>query len=320
MKQWFPLSIVVLLLSVVAVAQTEIGGRSNASTGSGQSTATQTSPDKPAATQTTPDAAGKSAAEQGLDSADPLLDAPPLPANAKPTLIGGIATSVDRVRNRVTLQPFGAGKKVKLHFDERSHIYRDGRESTILAINKGDRVYADTILVGPDVFATKLRVQSSSGPAEARGQIQAVDGDMLEVRDQLSGQVVTVNLPDDAKIKRKKGNASRDDLKPGALVAMTFTPVSREENTIREMEILASPGDSYQFFGKVTHLDLSRGFIAIDNQSDGRSYEVRFDPAMAGNARRLNVGTQVNTVAVFDGQAYNARSLEVSDPPATAEE
>ena len=275
MKHWFPLLIVLLTLSVVAIAQTEVGGRPNASTGSGQSTATQTLPDQPAATQGAAEPAGKAAAGEGLDSADPLLDAPPLPANEKPTLIGGIATSVDRVRNRVTLQPFGSGKKVKLHFDERSHIYRDGRETTILAINKGDRVYADTILVGPDVFATKLRVQSASGPAEARGQIQSVDGDMLEVRDQLSGQVVMVHLPDDAKIKRAKGNVSRDDLKAGALVAMTFIPNSREENAIREMEILASPGDTYQFYGKVTHLDLSRGFIAIDNQSDGRSYEVR---------------------------------------------
>jgi hypothetical protein len=319
MKQLFRMFLVLLAISAAGQAQSQAGG-TNASTGSAPSTTSQTSPEKPAAAQGAANPAGKAGAEEGLDSADPLLDAPPLPANAKPTLIGGIATSVDRVRNRVTLQPFGSGKKVKLHFDERSHIYRDGRETTILAINKGDRVYADTILIGPNVFATNLRVQSSSGPAEARGQIQSVDGDMLEVRDQLSGQVVTVHLPDDAKIKRAKGNASRDDLKAGALVAMTFTPVSREENTIREMEILASPGDSYQFYGKVTHLDLSRGLIAIDNQSDGRSYEVRFDPAMTGNARRLNVGTQVNTVAVFDGQAYNARSLELSEAPATAEE
>ncbi len=248
------------------------------------------------------------------------MDAPPLPANAKPTLIGGIATSVDRVRNRMTLEPFGSKKKVKLHFDERSHIYRDGRETTILAIKKGDRVYADTILVGPDVFAKNLRVQTSSGPAEARGQVQSVDGDVLEVRDQLSGQVVTVHLPDDAKVTRSKGRASRNDVKPGSLVAMTFTPVSRKENTIREMEILASPGDTYQFYGKVTHLDLSRGLVVIDNQTDGRSYEVRFDPAMNANVRKLNVGSQVNAVAVFDGNAYNARSLDITQAPENAQE
>ena len=43
---------------------------------------------------------------------DPLLEPPPLPKGTT-TLIGGIATSVDKVRNRMTVQPFGKGQRSK---------------------------------------------------------------------------------------------------------------------------------------------------------------------------------------------------------------
>ena len=77
---------------------------------------------------------------------NPLLEIPPLP-KSNTTLIGGFATSIDHVRNRLTVQPFGRGEKVKLFTDERTHIYRNGAETTVLGIHKGDRVYVDTITV-----------------------------------------------------------------------------------------------------------------------------------------------------------------------------
>ena len=76
---------------------------------------------------------------------NPFLEPPPLP-KTKPTLIGGTAARVDHVRNLLTIQPFGGGQKIKVFIDERSHIYRDGGETTVLGIRKGDRVYADTML------------------------------------------------------------------------------------------------------------------------------------------------------------------------------
>ena len=101
---------------------------------------------------------------------DPLLEPPPLP-KGKATLIGGIATSVDHVRNHLTVQPFGKGTKVKVFVDERSHIYRNGVETTVLGIHKGDRVYVDTMLDGSKVFAKTVRVITETGLAEVRGQV-----------------------------------------------------------------------------------------------------------------------------------------------------
>ena len=85
---------------------------------------------------------------------DPMLEPPPLP-KTKPTLIGGTAARIDHVRNLLTIQPFGGGQKVKMFIDERTHIYRNGEETTVLGIRKGDRVYADTMLDGARVFAKK---------------------------------------------------------------------------------------------------------------------------------------------------------------------
>ena len=94
------------------------------------------------------------------------MEPPPIP-KGKATLIGGLATAVDHVRNRVTLQPFGGGPKVKLFVDERSHIYRNGVETTILGVHKGDRVYVDTLLDQNNnkIFAKNLRVITDTGLA-----------------------------------------------------------------------------------------------------------------------------------------------------------
>ena len=87
---------------------------------------------------------------------DPLLDVPPLP-KGKATLVGGRVGKIDPIRNRITVEPFGGGDKMKVFFDERTHIYRDGTETTQANIHKGDRVYVDTLLDGPRVFARNIR-------------------------------------------------------------------------------------------------------------------------------------------------------------------
>src|SRR5215472_10821421 len=72
-------------------------------------------------------------AENGGDAAsiagDPLLNPPPLP-KGKVTMIGGVVGKIDPIRSRLTVQPFGSKESLKVAYDERTHIYRDGRETT----------------------------------------------------------------------------------------------------------------------------------------------------------------------------------------------
>ena len=55
-------------------------------------------------------------------------------------------------------------------FDERSHFFRDGVETTQLAIRKGDRVYVDTMLDNTRVFARNVRINTGVTAANASGQ------------------------------------------------------------------------------------------------------------------------------------------------------
>ena len=181
---------------------------------------------------------------------DPVLEPPPLP-KGKPTLIGGIATSVDQVRYRLTLAPFGGGAKVKLFMDERTHIFRDGTETTVLAIHKGDRVYADTMLDGSKVFAKNVRVITEPGIAEVRGQVVATDAQKgtIRVQDQLSARPVTFSVSGATKYSSFKGNANSADVQPGALVDVQFAIGRSNHDIAQEIVVLAKPGDDYIFSG-----------------------------------------------------------------------
>src|SRR5437588_4518519 len=128
---------------------------SPAATSTQSSTASNESGDLNAAPQTSaPDNLSREA-----NPGDPLLDVPPLP-KGKVTMEGGTVAKIDPIRNRLVLTPFGAKEKMKLWFDERTHFYRGGRETTQAAIHQGDRVYADTMLDRPHVFARNIRIVS----------------------------------------------------------------------------------------------------------------------------------------------------------------
>lgn len=249
-----------------------------------------------------------SSAAQQQSSPDPLLDVPPLP-NSKVTLVGGVVTGIDRVRNKLSVEAFG-GKKMKMFFDERSHIYRDGVETTQLGIRKGDRVYVDTQLDGTRVFARNVRVENTTGSADARGQIISVDakrGTVL-LRDELSSQPVTFHV--DSKTTVRGKGASIADLAPGSLVTIHFSPERGDRSLAQQIIIAARPGETVTFSGQITHLDVRDRILAVQNETDGKSYEVRFDPASVG-VGELSVGSTVAITATFDGSGYTTRNVNL---------
>ena len=242
---------------------------------------------------------------------DPLLEPPPLP-KGKPTLIGGIATSVDQVRYRVTLAPFGGGPKVKLFLDERTHIFRDGTETTVLGIHKGDRVYADTMLDGSKVFAKNVRVVTDASMAEVRGQVIGTDPQKgtIRVQDQLSARPVTFSVSGATKYSSFKGNANSGDVQPGALVDVQFSTGRvkprcragdrRSGQAGRRLCVLWR-GDQPRH--ALRHAGCWR-IAAIK-----KTYELHFNPAATEDSRQLKVGSEVTAHAIFDGKQYKASNL-----------
>jgi hypothetical protein len=251
---------------------------------------------------------------------DPFLEPPPLP-KGKPTLIGGIATRVDHVRNRLTVTPFGKGQKVNLFVDERTHIYRNGTETTVLGIHKGDRVYVDTMLDGSRVFAKNVRVLTDMGMAEVRGQVMGRDPDRgtISVRDQLSARPVTFTVNGATKYTSMKGEASAADVQVGSLIDVQFYPDRGNRDLAQEITVFAKPGDNYVFSGVVTSVDMRTNTVAVSNRSDEQTYDLHFDPAQLNEPRALKVGSEVTARAVFDGKQYKTSNLRIESSEAESE-
>jgi hypothetical protein len=290
----------VLSIAVSVVAQT--------GTGSGTSSTQTQSPNSPRQAQT----------EEEANPGDPLLDVPKLP-EGNVTLVGGTVLKIDQIRNRFVVEPFGGGDKLKMSFDERTRIFRDGTETTQIAIHKGDRVYVDTMLDGGGIFARNIRIQSQVGPADAGGQVETFDptSGVLRLRDQLSSEAVSFRLDSGTAVKRGEKNATLADVKSGSLVTLRFAPGGRARGVVKEISILAVPGTSFTFVGKVTHLDLRSRSFAVENQSDGKNYDLMFDPAKTSEPNRLMVGSEVTVVTTFTGTGYRAESITIHEDVAT---
>ena len=147
---------------------------------------------------------------------------PPLP-EGKATLVGGIITNVDHVRDRVTLQVFGGNRTLVL-FDERTRVIRDGKTANTDELKNGQRAYIDTTLDGTAIFAKNIRLEDYSPSAQSSGQVVAFDSRKgeLTLRDSLSPEPVKMHLSQNATVVRGDQPASISDLRPGTLVNLNF--------------------------------------------------------------------------------------------------
>ena len=295
---------------------------------------TQPAPGNPSATQSTNSSGAEASGltpqtaqptteilPQGTSpgSADPLLEPKELPKNDM-SLVGGIATKVDPIRNRVVVKPFGDGKNLDVRFDDRSHIYRDGRETTVMGIHPGDRIYLDTMSLDGHVFAKNIRVATTTEAAEARGQLTGAypQRNLYTMIDSLTGQSVRFEVTPRTALQDRGQPATVASLKPGSLVDVMFLP-GQKSGTARQVLVLAVPGQSFIFSGKVTHLDLSSGTLSLDNQTDDKNYTIQFDLSRVSDRDHLTVGAEVTANTTFDGQNYRATTLTVM-PRSSAEQ
>jgi hypothetical protein len=202
---------------------------------------------------------------------------------------------------------------MKIFFDDRTHIFRDGVETTMLGIHHGDRIYVDTLLDGSRILAKNIRVETHGQAADARGQIleyNAKEG-RLQLRDDLTSRPVSFRVTADTVVRSRERAGTLSGLLPRSLVQVHFSPDATGHGVAREVEVYAAPGSMFTFAGKVTYLDMSRGKLALQNRTDDKNYEVEFNP-LAGVYNTLNTGSDVTVSAIFDGRQYQARSITVA--------
>ncbi len=244
-----------------------------------------------------------------MDPNDPMFGVPKMP-KGKVALIGGVVEKTDPIRQRLTLRVFGNNRRMTLGYDERSHIYRDGTESTYKSVQPGERVYVDSMLDGTKLFARNIRVVTTLRPADARGQILNYNprSGIMTVRDDLSSAPVTFRVSKETQVKGS-GADSNIDLVPGSLVAVHFSSDHRKRDTAEEVTVLAMPGAMFTFAGKVRHLDVKDGILAVENMSDNKTYELQFDPGTISD--EVTVGSDVEVSAEFRGRGYKAKTVRL---------
>jgi hypothetical protein len=251
------------------------------------------------------------------DGHDPILDPAPMPRTTT-TMVGGTISGVDRLRNKMTVHIFGGGHWT-VNFDERTHIFHNGRETTQLALKKGERVYVDTQLDNNkhDIFARNIRVGVAELPADADGQIIAIDPkhNELTLRDTLNSVPVRFAVDPETRISNGQTPAAFKDVKPGTLVHVRFAASSPNRGLAREVSIIAVPGSTFTFAGKVTFLDMHRGLLAVQNSTDDKNYEIHFAPQAVANRNELGVGRDVLVRATFEGSRYMAQSVNPTKSP-----
>jgi hypothetical protein len=280
---------------------------------SGTSAPAPTEPDvQPAGDASTTPTVRKFPEAKGED-VDARIAVPPLPKK-KVTLIGGTVKEIDPIRNRMTIDIYGAKKEMKVIFDDRTKISRNGADVTQFVIHKGDRVYLDTQQVRDKIFAKQIQVVTKLEAADLSGQVVNFNPRTreVEIRDSLSAQPVRFVVDKDAAITLSGGKAATvADLQPGALVTAHFNASDANRGVIRDLNILAAPGTEFTLYGNVNHLDLHNGTMAVQNKADDKAYEVKFAPGQF-QVDDLKMGSEVAVTARFDGKQYVAQSLNIT--------
>ena len=300
MRRFYPSVLLFLLVSGWWVSSPAQNATGEAQAADASHSTTTSSDDAPVTVQTTPDS------KKAVDT-DPVFGVPPLPKSVT-TLVGGTVAGIDGVHNRLGLKIFGGGRWT-VAFDERTHFYRDGTEITFEKIRKGDRVYVDTMLDNHRIFARNVHVVTHTGAADAAGQVTAFNNGQITLRDDLSSQPMQFSVDGGTRVMRNGVALSIRDLRPGSIVNVQFSSDGLNRGTAREITILASPGQTFTFAGRVMNLDLRNNQIAVQNDVDQKTYDLALERDRL--PQNLTIGSEVTVAAVFDGKQYKASSIAV---------
>lgn len=240
--------------------------------------------------------------------------APPALPKGKASLMGGTIRNLDQLRDQLTLQVFG-GRRVRVLFDARTLVDRDGKPVLTRDLKPGERVYLETVLENTDIFARRIHVVSKNPEGQANGQIvdYAPEKGELTIRDALSSKPVKMRLSAKSVVLHEGRTVPVSELQEGALVSAEFLPSGGGgEPVVIRISIIAKPGASFTFSGRVVHLDLHTGLLVLLDPRDGKNYEISFDPALVGRQDELREGVDVTANATFDGSRYTARSIVIN--------
>jgi hypothetical protein len=239
---------------------------------------------------------------------------PPVP-QGNATVMGGEIHNVDPVRDQFTLEVPG-GRPIKLLFDARTQLYRDGVKIAPGNLSSGDRASVETVLDGTNVFALSIHMLSHPPEGECQGQLLSYDprSRELTISSALSHEPIKLLVPPGTPtIREGQANLSSapgsTDFVTGTLVSVKFESNNQGRGVASQIAILATPGSSFVFSGNIASLDLHTGLLVLVDPSNDKSYQVSFDPARTPSSRDLHPGEHVTVTATFSGARYVASAI-----------
>jgi hypothetical protein len=250
--------------------------------------------------------------------APPSKALPPDPAGPS-TVIGGEVRNVDPVRDQLTLRVFGGTRTLKVFYDERTQVYRNGERIPVLDLKPEDHASIETTLDGDNVFAVRIHMLSELPQGECDGQVLSYNqnsGEMM-VNSALSPDSVRIRVPAGTPVVRigqqdfTAGQRGIGDLMRGSLVDVRFQPSVNGIGVAARIEVLATPGSTFVFSGDVSYLDVPGGQLVIVDPTDSQSYRFAFNASQLPAARQLHQGTHVRVTANYDGSRYRVSQITI---------
>lgn len=240
----------------------------------------------------------------------------PSPPHGMSTILGGEIQSVDPVRDELTLKPFGQ-RSQKIFFDERTKVYRDGRNIALRDLTRTNHASVQTVLDGTNVYALSVHVMSHAPEGEYQGRVQEYipSTGELRVSSAMLPEPLSLIVPANTPITRVgqaafvSAPSGSSDLVKGTLILVTFEANKRGRSVASQISVLATPGSVFEFSGSLSFLDMHSGLLVVVDPSDDRSYQISFDSAMLPVSRSLQEGDHVTVTAKFDGTHYVASAL-----------
>lgn len=264
---------------------------------------------------------GAANAPNALESASALDDLPGLPPvpEGKTTILGGEIRNLDQVRDQFSLHIYGQ-RPMRILFDSRTQLYRDGKKIPLQDLNSDNYASVQTVLDGTNIFAVSIHVLSHTPEGELQGRVLNFNraNDELTVRSALSPEPVKLALASNVSIIRKGEpsfasiSSGPSDLVAGALVSIEFSPGQNGRDMASRVAVLALPGSSFVFWGKVSFLDLHKGELELVDPRDGKIYQFQFDSTRIPESRNVHLNQIVTVRASYDGSQYTASEISVN--------
>jgi len=254
-------------------------------------------------------------------SENPAGDLPALPPAppGKSTILGGEIRYVNPVRDEIVLKVFGQ-RPVKILFDERTQVYRDGKKIPLHDLHTTDHASVQTVLDGTNVFALSIHILSQSPEGDYEGRVLSYNPSTTEltISSVLSHQPMKLLVPADTKVVREgqpsftAGQHGLSDLVRGDLITVKFEAGKAGKGVASEISILATPGSEFVFIGNITALDTHTGTLVLVDPRDDKSYQIYFNSAHLAVSKNLHVGDHIIVTAIFDGTRYAARAITMN--------